>query len=109
LPVIGSKQRFFFSQILRYEAGGDERRKLFEGAVDGIGTIWASSGSRTPTQEADRSDPALPNRAVAFKMVADALHSGDFPAPAAIGHRNRFAGRDQRKPTHHAPAYRRDR
>ena len=31
--------------------------------------------------------PALPNRAVAFKLVADALHSGEFPAPAAIGHR----------------------
>ena len=28
-----------------------------------------------------------PRRAVAFKLVADALHSGDFPAPAAIGHR----------------------
>jgi acetate kinase len=31
--------------------------------------------------------PALPNRAVAFKLVADALHSADFPAPGAIGHR----------------------
>jgi acetate kinase len=31
--------------------------------------------------------PALPTRAVAFKLVADALHSGDFPAPVAIGHR----------------------
>ncbi len=31
--------------------------------------------------------PALPTRAVAFKLVADALHSGDFPAPMAIGHR----------------------
>jgi acetate kinase len=30
---------------------------------------------------------SLPTRAVAFKLVADALHSKDFPAPSAIGHR----------------------
>jgi acetate kinase len=29
---------------------------------------------------------------VAFKMVADALHSGEFPAPAAIGHRTVCGG-----------------
>ena len=34
----------------------------------------------------------MPNRSVAFKMVADALHSGDFPAPAAIGHRTVCGG-----------------
>ena len=31
-----------------YEAGNLERRKLYEGAVDGIGTDRANSGSRTP-------------------------------------------------------------
>ena len=36
--------------------------------------------------------PAVPTRAVAFKLVADALHSGDFPAPAAIGHRTVCGG-----------------
>jgi acetate kinase len=71
-----------------YEAGNGERRKLHEGAVDGIGTdlgkFWIkdADGKKLVDQT-----PSLPNRAVAFKMVADALHSGDFPAPAAIGHR----------------------
>ena len=65
-----------------------ERRKLHEGAVDGIGTdlgkFWIkdADGKKLVDQT-----PALPNRSVAFKLVADALHSGDFPAPAAIGHR----------------------
>jgi acetate kinase len=71
-----------------YEAGDGERRKLHEGAVDGIGTdlgkFWIkdADGNKLVDQT-----PPLPNRAVAFKLVADALHSGDFPAPTAIGHR----------------------
>jgi acetate kinase len=71
-----------------YEAGNAERRKLHEGAVDGIGTdqgkFWIkdAEGKKLVDQT-----PALPNRAVAFALVADALHSGDFPAPKAIGHR----------------------
>jgi acetate kinase len=71
-----------------YEAGTGQRDKLFEGAVDGIGTdlgkFWIkdAAGKKLVDQT-----PALPNRSVAFKMVADALHSGDFPAPLAIGHR----------------------
>src|SRR5208283_2378255 len=58
------------------------------GAVDGIGTsqgkFWVkdAEGNKLIDQS-----PALPNRSVAFKMIADLLHSGDFPAPAAIGHR----------------------
>jgi len=71
-----------------YEAGETERRKLHEGAVDGIGTdqgkFWIkdSNGNKLVDQS-----PALPTRAVAFALVVDALHSPDFPAPAAIGHR----------------------
>jgi acetate kinase len=71
-----------------YEAGNGERRKLHEGAVDGIGTdqgkFWIkdADGKKLVDQS-----PALPDRAVAFKLVADALHSSDFPSPAAIGHR----------------------
>jgi acetate kinase len=71
-----------------YEAGDGQRDKFFEGAVDGIGTdlgkFWIkdAAGKKLVDQT-----PSLPNLAVAFKMVADALHSGDFPAPAAIGHR----------------------
>jgi acetate kinase len=71
-----------------YEAGNGERRKLHEGAVDGIGTdqgkFWIKDAEGNKLIDLT---PALPNRAVAFKLVADALHSGDFPAPAAIGHR----------------------
>jgi acetate kinase len=71
-----------------YEAGDGERRKLHEGAVDGIGTdlgkFWIkdADGKKLVDQT-----PALPTRAVAFALVADALHSGNFPAPMAIGHR----------------------
>src|ERR1017187_5201809 len=71
-----------------YEAGNGERRRLYDGAVDGIGTeqgkFWIkdAEGNKLVDQS-----PALPNRSVAFKMVADLLYSGDFPAPVAIGHR----------------------
>ena len=71
-----------------YEAAGGERRKLHEGAVDGIGTdqgsFWIkdAAGNKLVDQS-----PTLPNPAVAFKLVADALNSGDFSAPTAIGHR----------------------
>ena len=76
-----------------YEAGDGQRTRLFEGAVDGIGTdlgkFWIKdeAGKKLVDQT-----PSLPNRAVAFKMVADALHSGEFPAPAAIGHRTVCGG-----------------
>jgi acetate kinase len=71
-----------------YEAGEGARTKLHEGAVDGIGTdlgkFWIKdvAGKKLVDQT-----QALPTRAVAFKLVADALHSDDFPAPVAIGHR----------------------
>lgn len=69
-------------------AASDARSKLLEGAVDGIGTdlgqFWMKDGEgRTLFNQA----PALPNRSVAFKLIADTLNSGEFPAPAAIGHR----------------------
>ena len=71
-----------------YEAGHGERSRLYEGAVDGIGTeqgkFWIKDTEGNKL--VDRS-PALPNRSIAFKLVADLLHSGDFSAPAAIGHR----------------------
>jgi acetate kinase len=76
-----------------YEACGGQRIRLHEGAVDGIGTdlgkFWIkdADGKKLVDQT-----PALPNRAVAFKMVADALHSDEFPDPAAIGHRTVCGG-----------------
>jgi acetate kinase len=71
-----------------YEAENGQRTRLFEGAVDGIGTdlgkFWIKDANGNKL--ADQT-PALPNLSVAFKLVADALNSGEFPAPKAIGHR----------------------
>ena len=88
LPVLVLNSGSSSIKFSVYEAGNGKRIKLHEGAVDGIGTdlgkFWIkdAEGNKLVDQT-----PALPNRAVAFKLVADALHSGDFPAPVAIGHR----------------------
>ena len=88
LPVLVLNSGSSSIKFSVYEAGDGQRAKLFEGAVDGIGTdlgkFWIkdAEGKKLVDQT-----PALPKRAVAFKLVADALHSGDFPAPVAIGHR----------------------
>jgi len=88
LPVLVLNSGSSSIKFSLYETAGGEHRKLHEGAVDGIGTdlgsFWIkdADGNKLVDQT-----PVLPNRAVAFKLVADALHSSDFPAPAAIGHR----------------------
>ena len=88
LPVLVLNSGSSSIKFSVYEAGNGKRVRLHEGAVDGIGTdlgkFWIkdAEGNKLVDQT-----PALPNRAVAFKLVADALHSGDFPAPVAIGHR----------------------
>jgi acetate kinase len=88
LPVLVLNSGSSSIKFSVYEAGDGQRTKLFEGAVDGIGTdlgkFWIkdANGKKLVDQT-----PALPTRAVAFKLVADALHSADFPAPQAIGHR----------------------
>ncbi|MGA3264791.1 MAG: acetate/propionate family kinase [Terracidiphilus sp.] len=93
LPVLVLNSGSSSIKFSVYEAGNGERRKLHEGAVDGIGTdlgkFWIkdAEGNKLVDQT-----PALPTRAVAFKLVADALHSGDFPAPSAIGHRTVCGG-----------------
>jgi acetate kinase len=88
LPVLVLNSGSSSIKFSVYEAGNGERRKLHEGAVDGIGTdlgkFWIKDAEGKKLVD---ETPALPNRSVAFKLVADALHSGDFPAPAAIGHR----------------------
>ena len=86
IPVLNSGSSSIKFSV--YEAVDGQRARLFEGAVDGIGTdlgkFWIkdASGKKLVDQT-----PPLPNRSVAFKLVADALHSGDFPKPEAIGHR----------------------
>jgi len=88
LPVLVLNSGSSSIKFSVYEAGDGQRDKLHEGAVDGIGTdqgkFWIKDASGKKL--VDRT-PALPNRSVAFQLVADALHSGDFPVPAAIGHR----------------------
>jgi acetate kinase len=93
LPVLVLNSGSSSIKFSVYEAGDGQRDKLFEGAVDGIGTdlgkFWIKDAAGKKLVD---KNPALPDRAVAFKMVADALHSGDFPAPAAIGHRTVCGG-----------------
>ena len=110
LPVLVLNSGSSSIKFAIYEAGGDQRDRLFEGAVDGIGTdlgkFWIKDA--TGRKLVDQT-PALPTRAVAFRLVADALRRDDFPTPAAIGHRMVCGG-----PTvlenqlHHAGADRRD-
>jgi len=88
LPVLVLNSGSSSIKFSVYEAGEGARTKLHEGAVDGIGTdlgkFWIKdvAGKKLVDQT-----QALPTRAVASKLVADALHSDDFPAPVAIGHR----------------------
>jgi acetate kinase len=88
LPVLVLNSGSSSIKFSMYEAGSGERTRLFEGAVDGIGTdlgtFWIkdAAGKKLVDQT-----PPVPSRSEAFKLVADALNSGDFPAPTAIGHR----------------------
>jgi acetate kinase len=88
LPVLVLNSGSSSIKFSVYEAGGANRIRLFEGAVDGIGTdlgkFWIKNGGGSKIVD---ETPALPTRAVAFKLVADALHSEQYPTPAAIGHR----------------------
>lgn len=88
LPVLVLNSGSSSIKFSVYEASDSKQIKHVEGAVDGIGTdlgkFWIkdAAGKKLVDQT-----PALPTRAVAFKLVADVLNSGDFPAPKAIGHR----------------------
>ncbi|MFZ1941530.1 MAG: acetate/propionate family kinase [Terracidiphilus sp.] len=93
LPVLVLNSGSSSIKFSIYEAGNGTREKLFEGAVDGIGTdlgkFWIENEAGKKLVD---ETPPLPNRAVAFKLVVDALHSDQFPAPAAIGHRTVCGG-----------------
>lgn len=88
LPVLVLNSGSSSIKFAMYEAGDGQRSKIFEGAVDGIGTdngkFWIKDESERKLVD---QTPDLPNRSVAFKLVAETLHSGQFPAPKAIGHR----------------------
>jgi acetate kinase len=88
LPVLVLNSGSSSIKFSIYEAGDGARTKLHEGAVDGIGAdrgqFWIKDKDGKKIVD---ETPAMPTRAVAFKLVADALHSAEFPSPAAIGHR----------------------
>jgi len=88
LPVLVLNSGSSSIKFSLYEAGNGERARLVEGAVDGIGTdlgkFWIKDAADKKLVD---QTPAVPSRAVAFKLVVDALKSGGFPASAAIGHR----------------------
>src|ERR1035441_2596353 len=88
LPILVLNSGSSSIKVSLKEAGNDERTRLLEGAVDGIGTdlgkFWIKDAADKKLVD---QTPPVPSRAVAFKLVADALKSGELPAPAAIGHR----------------------
>ena len=80
LPVLVLNSGSSSIKFAMYDAGDGQRTKLHEGAVDGIGTdngkFWIKDAEgKKVVDEA----PALPNRAVAFKLVADA-RQGNYDA-----------------------------
>lgn len=88
LPVLVLNSGSSSIKFSVYEAGDGARRKMHEGAVEGIGAdegaFWINDSEGKKV--VDRK-PSVPAPAEAFKLVADALHSDEFPTPAAIGHR----------------------
>ena len=88
LPVLVLNSGSSSIKFSVYEAANGDRSRLHEGAVDGIGTdlgkFWIKDGAGNKLVD---QTPPVPTRAAAFKLVADALNSGDFPTPVAIGHR----------------------
>ena len=88
LPVLVLNSGSSSIKFSVYGTGDGKPQKLHEGAVDGIGTdqgeFWIKDNKGKKLVD---ESPSLPTRGVAFKLVADALHSKDFPAPSAIGHR----------------------
>lgn len=88
LPVLVLNSGSSSIKFAIYEAGEGRRDRLFEGAVDGIGTdlgkFWIKDANGRKMVD---QTPALPTRAVAFGLVAEALRSGKYAEPSAIGHR----------------------
>ncbi len=105
LPILVLNSGSSSIKFSLYEAGADERTRLVEGAVDGIGTdqgkFWIKDAADKKLVD---QTPAVPSRAVAFKLVVDALKSGEIPSPAAIGHRVVCGGPTIRENQHITPA-----
>ena len=88
LPVLVLNSGSSSIKFSIYEAAGSERARLYDGAVEGIGTdqgkFWISGA--TGAKLIDHAQ-AIPHRTDAFPLIAEALHSDQFPTPQAIGHR----------------------
>jgi acetate kinase len=88
LPILVLNSGSSSIKFAMYEAADGQRTKIFEGAVDGIATdngkFWIKDADGKKLID---ETPDLPNRSVAFSLVAKTLNSGQFPAPRAIGHR----------------------
>jgi acetate kinase len=88
LPILVLNSGSSSIKFAMYEAAAGQRTKIFEGAVDGIATdngkFWIKDAEGKKLID---ETPDLPNRSVAFSLVAKTLNSGQFPAPKAIGHR----------------------
>ena len=92
LPVLVLNSGSSSIKFSVYEAEQTERRKLFEGAVDGIGTDPDQKLSKFWIKDAEGNKlrdeaPELPSLDAAYALVAKALNEPPFPRPAAIGHR----------------------
>jgi acetate kinase len=92
LPVLVLNSGSSSIKFSVYEAGETERRKLLEGAVDGIGTDPAQKLSRFWVKNAEGrklhdDSPELPSLHSAYTLVAETLKAPPFPRPGAIGHR----------------------
>jgi len=88
LPILVLNSGSSSIKFAMYEAADGQRTKIFEGAVDGIATdngkFWIKDAEGKKLID---ETPDLPNRSVAFALVAKTLNSGKFPQPKAIGHR----------------------
>jgi acetate kinase len=88
LPILVLNSGSSSIKFAMYEAADGQRNKIFEGAVDGIATengkFWIKDAAGNKLTD---ETPDLPNRSVAFSLVARSVHSGKFPKPKAIGHR----------------------
>lgn len=78
-----------------WEASGEQRQKLLEGEVEGIGADEGSNAKFWLKSWMNGSDGArlvdeslrLPDLAAAFERISSALSQQPFPRPGAIGHR----------------------
>ncbi|WP_109485341.1 acetate/propionate family kinase [Occallatibacter savannae] len=88
LPILVLNSGSSSIKFAVYEAYDGQRSKICEGAVDGIATdngkFWIKDAAGNKLTD---ETPDLPNRSVAFQLVAHSVLSGKFPKPKAIGHR----------------------